>query len=221
MVSAVRFTATHYPSWGLETIDPVPEIWRRVDSLPLMGIGNPRVARQGAPVLDLITPHGDWKPACGASGRSCARSHYPSWGLETDRPAGLSHATSSHYPSWGLETSTRTRIARSQSSDSLPLMGIGNSHGAPEIRDIAVHIADLITPHGDWKHSAKGRPYRPRYSLPLMGIGNLKACEASRRESSSLPLMGIGNHCRRRPAQGTTPTLITPHGDWKLELLKS
>ena len=55
---------SHYPSWGLETCRA--ELDKRFlvyISLPLMGIGNPQQALLHARRLDLITPHGDWKPA--------------------------------------------------------------------------------------------------------------------------------------------------------------
>ena len=120
--------------------------------------------------------------------------------------------------------------------NSLPLMGIGNrvAVGWPAA------LYPLITPHGNRKQSStlisrKGIDI----SLPLMGIGNARTCNAraetpttelitphgdrkrgpgsvviSEESGISLPLMGIGNdECL---ARGTNiEELITPHGDRK------
>ena len=62
-IPAIYPGMSHYPSWGLETRvvvgNDTPPVY---DSLPLMGIGNVRMA----PITD-----------------SNKASHYPSWGLET------------------------------------------------------------------------------------------------------------------------------------------
>ena len=96
---------SHYPSWGLETVNPTAPSAPGRTSLPLMGIGNRRRPRPRADPpaahypswgletsgrnhevarhLDLITPHGDWKPRSGAVAARTMITHYPSWGLET------------------------------------------------------------------------------------------------------------------------------------------
>ena len=180
-------------------------------SLPLMGIGNfqspcSRRSRPGRP-----------RPRA---------AHYPSWGSETAGPRVRREpdryvrvlitphgdrkpceprrrsrsACRSHYPSWGSET----RLARLD----------------------AARPSLLITPHGDRKRCdplACGRDAaaRPRCSLPLMGIGNLRQDRAasSRCVRASLPLMGIGNPAISYQVaareQQIQLALITPHGDRK------
>ena len=75
----------------------------------------------------------------------------------------------SHYPSWGSETS-QARVHLKRSLGSLPLMGIGNVHSFGIAYDDGT---DLITPHGDRKRDQSCRStLRTVISLPLMGIGN-------------------------------------------------
>ena len=96
-----------------------------------------------------------------------------------------------HYPSWGSETVPGARWGHSVTSDSLPLMGIGN---------LALSASSIQADSS---------------SLPLMGIGNaLHTTVREPRYGCSLPLMGIGN----TPVQGLDGLnfeLITPHGDRK------
>ena len=213
-----RLIGSHYPSWGLET----------------------RAGRE-FPVTKfflLITPHGDWKPRRD-SGRppSISTPHYPSWGLETRgwwrlaiRPCGphypswgletqCSAAAGScrwwaHYPSWGLETSINSSL-HALIKHSLPLMGIGNSRGAPIRRTVGTtslplmgignRRADpgdgggrglLITPHGDWK------------------LGQV--AEQGRRVGTGLITPhGDWKHAIRGLSSFPHSYLITPHGDWK------
>ena len=76
-----------------------------INSLPLMGIGDPeRVVRAGqngrlitphgdweldrvldqlGQFLGLITPHGDWERSSGLHSVRHESTHYPSWGLGT------------------------------------------------------------------------------------------------------------------------------------------
>ena len=92
-----RHTA-HYPSWGLETCQP------------LSGAGQ----RKGHA---LITPHGDWKPL--APFNVSARGSYslPLMGIGNWRSRRSSAAWStSHYPSWGLETGKVVHV-RQQAAD--------------------------------------------------------------------------------------------------------
>ena len=125
-----RGRGPHYPSWGLETgTAAVLRPGIRACSLPLMGIGNAPRWTCKKPCPNLITPHGDWKPA-----------------PAPPPPAG--RFRSSHYPSWGLETCSGPRLGQPIYAASLPLMGIGNPTIALEA--VATQVA-LITPHGDWK----------------------------------------------------------------------
>ena len=162
---------SHYPSWGLETASRTCARLRAVTSLPLMGIGNAR-SSSSAPRI--------------------SRTHYPSWGLETLgirwgrgsasglitphgdwkrrslRPSGW-NLVCSHYPSWGLETHRRPHGRRHYCAAHYPSWGLETS----------------VTTGGDCAQPA---------SLPLMGIGNLRAPSPERRlVNPSLPLMGIGN----------------------------
>ena len=121
------------------------------NSLPLMGIENLRrrpVADTGW--SDLITPHGDRKPApATAAAQQPTKAHYPSWGSKTPDPSRSPkgrHQT--HYPSWGSKTSAMIRSPPRHNTThypswgsktfllaaypasvahSLPLMGIENS----------------------------------------------------------------------------------------------
>ena len=125
-----RQCAAHYPSWGLETKYRVSPSVAMSGSLPLMGIGNPPAGLGARLHRQLITPHGDWKHLRQRPAREPARSHYPSWGLETTRPV---------------------MIPAQHIADSLPLMGIGNpSKNRARMSPRSL----LITPHGDWKRSA-------------------------------------------------------------------
>ena len=104
-----------------------------------------------------------------------------------------------------------TRVTEA-TTDSLPLMGIGNA-GAGEL---GVVVALLITPHGDRKPSPTSTLALDAVrSLPLMGIGNASTGLPSSGQSNSLPLMGIGNQGEAVCAHGRS-VLITPHGDRKL-----
>ena len=228
-----RGGASHYPSWGSETLrlgvrrllllslitphgDRKPEnaaclrLGDAPDSLPLMGIGNGGIGIVVCGSYALITPHGDRKPLIL---RTSKETHYPSWGSETDLAA----------PGAG------------GSEGSLPLMGIGN------LSDMAADSEPgyLITPHGDRKRSvshcgrwpvsahypswgsetAPDASTRRWYTFLITPHGDRKPGLVRRQHVrqlvSSLPLMGIGN--RRgayRPAMGGG-ALITPHGDRK------
>ena len=120
-------------------------------------------------------------------------------------------ARDSHYPSWGLETA--------------------------QVRPLRVVLADLITPHGDWKPTPPcRRPRSRRAHYPSWGLETLADEADAQRHVISLPLMGIGNwpgmasqSDQSRPhypswglethvrAGDLLPNhrLITPHGDWK------
>ena len=93
-VRQARFAGAHYPSWGSET-----SVWRqtrawKLNSLPLMGIGNAPARQSSSDREALITPHGDRKPAGKASFTVAQRSHYPSWGSETARRMSRTNACS-------------------------------------------------------------------------------------------------------------------------------
>ena len=155
-----------------------------------MGIRNDavEVAHRGG--LHLTTPHGDQKPhnRCLARLGAKSRTHYPSWGSETDLGPVLRrldmislplmgirnykcHARSStsdrtHYPSWGSETRRASRSGFLSTVISLPLMGIRNSR--PSGHDSVTSI-----------------------SLPLMGIRNSTSSRSgSGRQSSHYPSWG-------------------------------
>ena len=191
-------------------------------SLPLMGIENLSAEyRAWRDRTQLITPHGDRKPAALRLLACCWRpSHYPSWGSKTDVGAGVAdRAAVNSLPLMGIENAS-TAYRWSPASSSLPLMGIENLRcsRAPMAR------LRLITPHGDRKRGAgrTGRTGRPRLitphgdrklravaplpygsktvawqdSLPLMGIENCRArtgLPRTIRHLDSLPLMGIEN----------------------------
>ena len=169
-------------------------------SLPLMRIGtHDQALRPRLLILDLITPHGDRKPA---------------WRRRRAMPAP---SRPPHYPSWGSETCT-THGTRRATSSSLPLMGIGNVHpGSP---DGSRRANQLITPHGDRKLAGRRSgprhdASRPRSHYPSWGSetpvdqpaagagrdlitphGDRKrppAPSGGSRCPASLPLMGIGN----------------------------
>ena len=68
-------------------------------------------------------------------------------------------------------------------------MGIGNA----ELEQAGGPVADLITPHGDWKPD----------------LGGTRDADSV----TSLPLMGIENHVLIRHRAHDGRRLITPHGD--------
>ena len=120
-----------------------------------------------------------------------------------------------------------------EETNSLPLMGIGNS--ALRI-DPARHL-DLITPHGDWKRArGSGAGSGGNSHYPSWGLETAWRQPAGEGTAGSLPLMGIGNASMPRfsrpltsthypswgletgyvaPGDRELPRLITPHGDWK------
>ena len=148
----------------------------------------------------LITPHGDWKPVearkgnvtaeaslplmgignpgTPSSGISGWKSHYPSWGLETQplRPAPpMFYVT--HYPSWGLETCAPSqRFSPGILVISLPLMGIGN---------LLAKATGQAVEHD---------------SLPLMGIGNAETARLNLLSTPShYPSWGLETQRRTDP----------------------
>ena len=100
-------------------------------SLPLMGIGNPVQLVVVVKLVNLITPHGDWKRDRGCEHTAAVGAlitPHGDWKQPLLRSQLLSKR--SHYPSWGLET-VRCRLC------------VAPVHG-------------LITPHGDWKRAPRG-----------------------------------------------------------------
>ena len=189
--------ASHYPSWGSETIVPVGRVRPAMSSLPLMGIGNLVPARPRIVAHQLITPHGDRKPADGGQQRDAHRDLITPHG---DRKPDCGHPTprhrcASHYPSWGSETQEVPQSDGTIATFSLPLMGIGNRS---QPRPCRLGSSHLITPHGDRKpdQGAVGRAPAGRLITPH----------------------GIGN-CTELPRPAPSEVLITPHGDRKLKLL--
>ena len=193
--------SAHYPSWGSETATVCPECGaahglitphgdrkqddvqagryvRSLVSLPLMGIGNVlacgATGGTGMPSLPLMGIGNE--PQVKRTHAERFDAHYPSWGSETQRVWRLPRSSrSAHYPSWGSETFSESDTGFDQ---------------APFY---------LITPHGDRKLTSAARSDSvAHFSLPLMGIGNLRGAEVDR--------AGAGH-------------LITPHGDRKLDLL--
>ena len=162
------------------------------DSLPLMGIGNRNCGRRDHVPLLLITPHGDRKrrrSAC-CAGRSAA-----------------------HYPSWGSETRRHARNGVAITTDSLPLMGIGNPSSAPsprrgraahypswgsETRSIPRRASRIIRAHypswGSETCGSRGRRRAARAThYPSWGSETVHTGTVHAIATISLPLMGIGN----------------------------
>ncbi len=123
-----------------------------------------------------------------------ARTHYPSWGLETTGSCRIRPNRSiPHYPSWGLET--RRRIHRLHLRQrSLPLMGIGN------------------VGEGSFGRHAFALTHYPSWGLETATILS-PAAEVC---GTHYPSWGL-----ETPAGAAGPDeaseLITPHGDWKLD----
>ena len=83
---------------------PVNEL-RDLDSLPLMGIGNPAGKEEDEQHEHLITPHGDRELSGVTTPDGKTPSHYPSWGSGTGASDGSGpRAAEAHYPSWGSGT---------------------------------------------------------------------------------------------------------------------
>ena len=220
--SAIR---THYPSWGLETKSSGVREARSliVNSLPLMGIGNPvqRVRLHRSRLPELITPHGDWKlfaePGVGHADRP-TRLITPHGDWKPPVFVWFRQRFELITPHGDWKRAPQTCAPRS-GRISLPLMGIGNpgDRGLPDSRrgsrphypswgletpSTAVRAVDpsrhLITPHGDWKPMLLDPSIAVTESpdsLPLMGIGNCSRRNPLPRTTAvdSLPLMGIGN----------------------------
>ena len=166
-------SSTHYPSWGFETTPDASDPGVCRPSLPLMGIRNasrprdetrstpshypswgfetePRVA-DGHVHVDLITPHGDSKPARRSPHvrRSGQRGSLPLMGIRNSNATITQWPSArAHYPSWGFETFSVLAQCPIDAL-SLPLMGIRNRR---------------------WR---LGRFAYWCSSLPLMGIRNI------------------------------------------------
>ena len=120
----------------------------RMNSLPLMGIGNLTASRMLLKILDLITPHGDRELVVVHQNGGCSWDSLPLMGIGNQRPRPQPpRATpSAHYPSWGSGTrESGDPTVNNRGTVSLPLMGIGNA--IAQVNTRAVH--ELITPHGD------------------------------------------------------------------------
>ena len=133
------------------------------DSLPLMGIENPRTSSGFPPAEYRSLPlMGIENPFSQAPPRSSPATHYPSWGSKTGRPRrrGSWCGSQAHYPSWGSKTGDSLASPRLPVAASLPLMGIENPDAAEALR-----MADLV-------------------SLPLMGIENTAKEDALSRAKS-------------------------------------
>ena len=142
------------------------------------------------------------------------RSHYPSWGLETDgpvRPAPHDLVLITPHGDWKPQCFANGTAAH---SSSLPLMGIGNSIGRNRY---IVARGVLITPHGDWKLGcdtrAMTRSCRTHY--PSWGLETHRQSSPSGSQSvHSLPLMGIGNDAGPSP---DTSRMQAHYPSWGLE----
>ena len=180
-------------------------------SLPLMGIGNEiRPVSEDLENL-LITPHGDREPGRHRPPQAALGPHYPSWGSGTMPPARSIRLDKSHYPSWGSGT-LLTLMGSNRTTNSLPLMGIGNAAIRPHGNDEGkAHYPSwgsgtfrrrrghsdpvrLITPHGDREPvSLDQSANNSLHSLPLMGIGNDPIDAADRTpRTSHYPSWGSG-----------------------------
>ena len=196
---------THYPSWGSETYHaPKVRQFGPVDSLPLMGIGNPTPpGKPGRPSRPHYPSWGSETGDCSRAPDRPCRPHYPSWGSETPGPPTSGpRATHAHYPSWGSETAALPRYHGRRVAAHYPSWGSETrSEGAGQ----CAGFRKLITPHGDRKPGS-GAPMSAAAvrSLPLMGIGNFSHAARNSRYSppSHYPSWGSETGPRRPPGDG-------------------
>ena len=118
---------SHYPSWGLGTVqfNGLPHIVG--DSLPLMGIGNGSAEAQQGPEKGLITPHGDWELVAAVVALAVGYLSLPLMGIGNvfrGRGADVQENLITPHGDWELAEALDQINAE---SDSLPLMGIGNN----------------------------------------------------------------------------------------------
>ena len=114
----------HYPSWGLKTFVTDTTVRGRADSLPLMGIENPRNGRAGTSPQGSLPLMGIENLKVGDRWRTSEDLSLPLMGIENEpESAPPVNMPIPHYPSWGLKTLR----------DRTPDLG----------------RTDLITPHGD------------------------------------------------------------------------
>ena len=228
--------ASHYPSWGLETlarlaprrVGPLlitphgdwkpsgigPGCWPSIHSLPLMGIGNPPSSDSAGTAPDRSLPLMGIGNRGGALVGGHETSSLPLMGIGNRRCARPGRrAGRAHYPSWGLETTPMTPTPGPPPATHYPSWGL-ETEVAPDFRR-SRH--GLITPHGDWKPSAPltwraaGRwSHYPSWGLETRPQGS----DNNRLAYRSLPLMGIGNLLMLQLGVPDN-SLITPHGDWK------
>ena len=118
-------------------------------SLPLMGIGNKCTCSPLSSAVNTSLPLMGIGNASSGSIRRIPPSSLPLMGIGNRSPSSGRHRyRSAHYPSWGSETCSRTTAPTTARA--------------------------LITPHGDRKpRHFRGVGQQMRSSLPLMGIGNL------------------------------------------------
>ena len=164
----------------------------RIDSLPLMGIGNEyqvldkaKLIPGSLPLMGIGNNETLTAPAAGTwpslplmgIGNRLARVRGGAGGVRSLPLMGIGNAATRsrrarpappHYPSWGSGTVPYDEVAATGDLTSLPLMGIGNSS----------------------------------FEAPIV-VG----------ESISLPLMGIGNRLPYDVPHPRRPPLTTPHGD--------
>ena len=186
-----RSAPAHYPSWGLGT-ESIAEINpAAVTSLPLMGIGNQLPPVRDEPVfhhsLPLMGIGNHRRPTRRPSWRS---PHYPSWGLGTHqrRPNAAQHLLLiTPHGDWEHPPPPGQMIG---TSNSLPLMGIGNRRTLPAPR----------------------RPAPAHY--PSWGLGTPTRRAPTAPSRPHYPSWGLGTTCPP-VAQQPRPPLITPHGDWE------
>ena len=185
-------SASHYPSWGLETsrtrvISPLSPV-----SLPLMGIGNLRSA------LSTLV-NADSLPLMGIGNlMDCTRSKVsrislPLMGIgnrpDLDRRGPLASLITPH-GDWKLGRRPDLAVL---TDGSLPLMGIGNPPQAAPV--------------------ASGSRYA---HYPSWG---LETCSTATRAhgwpSTHYPSWGLETHVDDKRPDLLDLGLITPHGDWK------
>ena len=139
--------ATHYPSWGFETL--VHSYNNRSNSVLITPHGDLKpsdVHIIGMFVHELITPHGDLKRVSSSQYGAGCSTHYPSWGFETikakrirnkaielitphgdlkldDQTKKQDAVLLAHYPSWGFETCQPSLVGRWHGKTHYPSWG--------------------------------------------------------------------------------------------------
>jgi len=136
-----------------------------------MGIGNIIKTSVRELDVDLITPHGDRKPAIASRSATRSSRSLPLMGIGNWTSAFVSLACLNSLPLMGIGNGLGCCPCRMLPGCSLPLMGIGNQHKGRcydysqcshypswgsetvQVRALYLRFRGLITPHGDRKRS--------------------------------------------------------------------